>query len=130
MSAPATASCSACGVPLRARRSTARFCSPRCRKTAQRARDRGIPVRVSATRPGVGQEAVLSVTAPLGVSRGQNPRSVTLRQPRKPLNINPRIVADPKWPWMYRIRRPDGSTSDIVNLTRAQDALAEMRGAS
>jgi len=31
---------------------------------------------------------------------------------------------------MYRLRLPDGSLSDIVNLTRAKDALAEMRGAS
>jgi hypothetical protein len=27
---------------------------------------------------------------------------------------------------MYRIRRPDGSLSDMVNLTRAKDALAKM----
>jgi len=68
-------------------------------------------------------DAVLSVTATIDISQGQKPQTVTLRQPRKPPNINPRIVADPKWPWMYRIRRPDDSLTDMVSLTRAKDAL-------
>jgi hypothetical protein len=59
---------------------------------------------------------------------GQKPQSVTLR--RKRPRLDPRIVPDEHWPGMYRIKRPDGSLSDIVNLTRAKDALAEMRGAS
>ena len=121
--------CAACGVQFRPRRSTALFCSPRCRKAAQRTRDRGTPVRVPATRRSVGLDAVLSLTATIRTIEGQKP-SVTLRQALKPPNINPRIVADPKWPGMYWIKRRDGSTSDIVNLTRAKDALAEMRGAS
>jgi hypothetical protein len=29
---------------------------------------------------------------------------------------------------MYRLRLPDGSLTDMVNLTRAKDALAELRG--
>jgi hypothetical protein len=29
---------------------------------------------------------------------------------------------------MYRLKRTDGSLSDMVNLTRAKDALAAMRG--
>jgi hypothetical protein len=29
-----------------------------------------------------------------------------------------------RWPKMWRIRRPDGSTSDMVNLSRAKDAAA------
>jgi hypothetical protein len=31
---------------------------------------------------------------------------------------------------MYHLRLLDGSLSDMVNLTRAKDALAEMQGAS
>jgi hypothetical protein len=34
-----------------------------------------------------------------------------------------RIVPDAKWPNMYRIRLPGGGLSDMVNLTRAKDAL-------
>jgi hypothetical protein len=52
---------------------------------------------------------------------GQKPQSVTLR--RKPLTLDPRIVPDPKWSGMYRIKRPDGSLSDMANLTRCRDAL-------
>jgi hypothetical protein len=34
------------------------------------------------------------------------------------------IVSDAKWPEMYRLKRADGSLSDMVNLTRAREALA------
>jgi hypothetical protein len=119
-----SATCPACGVQFRPQRSTARFCGPRCRKATQRARDRGAPFRAAMTRPGVGLEAVLSVATTTGTSEGQKSQSVTLR--RKPPKLDPRIVPDPKWPGMYRIRRRDGSLTDLVNLTRTKDALAEV----
>jgi len=111
--------CSRCGSKFRPQRSTARFCSPRCRVAAQRARDQGAPIRVAATRPSVATDAVLSVTAIIEMSAGKKPESVTLRQPK----LDPRIVSDSKWPGMYRIRRPDGSLSEMANLTRCRDAL-------
>ena len=119
-----SATCSACGSQFRPQRSTARFCSPRCRKATQRARDRGMPINVAATRPGVGLDAGLSVTRTIGMSEGQKPQSVTLR--RKPPKLDPRIVPDAQWAGMYRIRRPDGTLTDMVNLTRAKEALVEM----
>jgi hypothetical protein len=76
------------------------------------------------TRPGVPLDAVLSVTAVSDLSKDQKQKSVTLR--RRPPKLDPRIVPDPKWPGMYRIRRPDGSLTDLGNLTRAKDALAEV----
>lgn len=117
-----SAACSACGLQFRSQRSTARFCSSRCRKSAQRARDRGAPINVAMTRPGVAVDAVLSVTATSGLPKDQKPQSVTLR--RNPPQLDPRIVPDAKWPAMFRLRLPDGSLSDIMNLTRAKDALA------
>jgi hypothetical protein len=33
------------------------------------------------------------------------------------------IVRDARYPNMYRLRLPDGTLSDTVNLTRAKDAL-------
>jgi hypothetical protein len=36
------------------------------------------------------------------------------------------IVPDARWPNMYRIRKPDGTLTDMVNLTRAMDALEAM----
>jgi hypothetical protein len=74
------------------------------------------------TRPGVAVDAVLSVTATSGLPKDQKPQSVTLR--RNPPQLDPRIVPDAKWPAMFRLRLPDGSLSDIMNLTRAKDALA------
>jgi hypothetical protein len=32
------------------------------------------------------------------------------------------VVPDSDWPGMYRVRRPDGSLSDMATLTRARDA--------
>lgn len=42
---------------------------------------------------------------------------------------NPRIVVDERWSGMYRLRLPDGSLSDMVNLARARDALASLEDA-
>jgi hypothetical protein len=38
------------------------------------------------------------------------------------------VIPDPDWPKMYRIRRPDGSLTDMVNLTRARDAARHFAG--
>ena len=32
------------------------------------------------------------------------------------------IVPDGQWPDMWRVKRPDGSVTDMVNLSRARDA--------
>ena len=37
------------------------------------------------------------------------------------------IVPDDRWPNMFRIRKPDGSLTDMVNLTRALDALEAVK---
>jgi hypothetical protein len=117
--------CSTCGLQFRSQRSTARFCGTRCRVAAKRTRDRGIPLARAARRPSVAPDAVLSVTTPVGMFDRQKPQIVTLR--RKPPKLDPRIVPDAKWPAMFRLRLPDGSLSDILNLTRARDALAAIR---
>jgi hypothetical protein len=41
-----------------------------------------------------------------------------------PHSLPPGIVPDERYPAMYRLRLPDGRLSDMVNLTRARDALA------
>jgi hypothetical protein len=115
MSAPAVdiisvATCRCCGRSFQPRRSTARFCSDACRKRASR----GAP-----TLPEKAAGALLSVTGTVGTYASLGSENVTLR--RK--SLDPRIVPDPKWPNMYRVRRPDGLLSDMVSLTRAKDAL-------
>jgi hypothetical protein len=63
-----------------------------------------------------------------GTESAPRPRNPTLALPwgsragsktRPP----PGIVADARYPGMYRLRLPDGRLSDMVNLTRAKDAL-------
>jgi hypothetical protein len=49
-----------------------------------------------------------------------NASAVTLRRRR---NLPPGLVEDETYPGMYRVIRPDGSRSDMTNLTRASDAL-------
>jgi hypothetical protein len=56
------------------------------------------------------------------ISVGYNGQNRDRVSPKKPV-LDPRIVADPGWPGMHRVRRPDGSLTDMVNLTRAKDAL-------
>jgi hypothetical protein len=41
----------------------------------------------------------------------------------QPRTFSAKIVPDAKWPAMYRIRRPDGTLTDMVNQARARDAL-------
>jgi len=38
------------------------------------------------------------------------------------------IVPDEKWPSMWRVRLPDGTLSDMVNLIRAKDAAVTLAG--
>ena len=38
------------------------------------------------------------------------------------------VVPESDWPKMYRVRRPDGSLTDMVNLTRARDAARALAG--
>jgi hypothetical protein len=37
------------------------------------------------------------------------------------------VVPDPEWPKMFRVRLPDGSLTDMVNLSRARDAARGVR---
>ena len=106
---PMSATCLACGSPFKPQRSTARFCGPRCRVAAQRTRNRGTPIRMAATRPGVAADVVLSVTAPVGMSGGQKPlpdsiyASSPIRSGRECIGL--------------------GDQMDMANLTRCRDAL-------
>ena len=95
--------CHQCGkpLPMTARRH-ARFCSPAHRAAYHRS----------------------SIAA--GMARVRFPVAPTRDKAAPPAYIA--IVADNRFPGMYRLKRTDGSFSDMVNLTRARDALAEVRG--
>ena len=99
--------CLHCDEPFTAKRSTARYCGDACRVAGHR----------RPTQPAQG--AILSVTSHPTIRPHVSAPAVTLRRP----NIPAGIVPDAKWPNMYRLVRPDGTLSNMVNLTRAKDAL-------
>jgi hypothetical protein len=96
--------CHQCGkpLPLTARRH-ARFWSPAHRRAAYRAHNPD-PRRVRARFLG----------------------TVDAKKPAAAVYVA--IVSDERFPGMYRLKRTDGTLSDMVNLTRAKDALAAMQG--
>jgi hypothetical protein len=95
--------CHQCGKPLPATaRRHARFCSPAHRAAYHRS----------------------SIAA--GMARVRFPVAPTRDKAAPPAYIA--ILADNRFPGMYRLKRSDGSPSDMVNLTRAREALAEVRG--
>jgi hypothetical protein len=103
------AACAFCGTSFAPQRSTARFCSSRCRTAAHRSSHVCNAVRAArATRGALKSAPGISATSRLSVTR----------------NLGPRIVADDHWPAMYRLRLSDGALTDMTNLTRARDALA------
>jgi hypothetical protein len=95
--------CHQCGgKPLLATtRRHARFCSPAHRAAYHRS----------------------SIAA--GMARVRFPAAPTRDKAAPPAYIA--IVADNRFPGMYRLKRSDGSLSDMVNLTRGRDALAQIR---
>jgi hypothetical protein len=97
--------CCHCGKPLLATaRRHARFCSPSHRRAAYRAHHPD-PRRVRA-RFLAGIDAKKPAASPYVA-----------------------IAPDERFPGMYRLKRADGTFSDMTNLTRAKDALAATQGA-
>lgn len=116
--------CQSCGSEMHRQRAGARFCSSTCRLRAHR----GIPDRrlgARQTQLGV-RRRVLSVS-PVSrvpdarVSQKETDKAVQKLPPRRKGH---QIVPEETWSGMFRIRRPDGTLTDMVNLTRALDALA------
>ena len=95
--------CHQCGKPLSATaRRHARFCSPAHRAAYHR-------FSTAAKMP--------RVRFPVARTRDKSAAGAYVA-----------IVPDKRFPGMYRLKRTDGSFSDMVNLTRARDARAEIRG--
>jgi hypothetical protein len=117
--------CLTCRTPFTPRRVTARYCDDACRKAAQRRRDRGLPIDMPARASGVAAHAIISVTGYVGMDKPRSGENVTLTRPisRPPNPLPASIVRDVKYPSMYRLRLPAGGLSDMVNLTRAKDAV-------
>jgi hypothetical protein len=128
--------CHECGHTFTRRRSTARYCSSYCR--LQRHRTSGLAAAASDSETAAG--AFLSVSGhpatPATATPYQKGHRETLTVPQPRALPGPRktalgivsIVLDAKWPNMYRLRFPDGRLTDMVNITRARDALRAVSG--
>jgi hypothetical protein len=102
-----------------------RYCSDTCRKLASKARlqpspsgAKKAPKVALATTP---LSTVTSAPSTIEISRGYEEQ----KSGRAPLGLTfggYTVVPDSKWPNMYRVRSPDGTLTDMVNLTRARDA--------
>ena len=122
-----TVTCETCSEPFVPQRRSARFCTTACRMAAHRARH-----SVTHVASGGGTAHALgpppgTLVAPRPVLESQAAAEgipVTLSNP--PVDI----VPDGCWLGMYRIRYRDGSLSDMVNRTRARDALRMLGGAA
>jgi hypothetical protein len=117
---------------------SARYCSRRCRQAAyvaRRAIRAGVPhserhkafrgrvTDVGSRVKGAGgadlRTSVTQALQPTEISSEIRPKNTTLGVVS--------IVPDAAWPGMYRLQFPDGRLSDMVNLTRAKDALRVAR---
>ena len=123
-----------------------RYCSATCRKLASMARTGALqssPERLQSSpktgakgHPATSPLSVTSVASPLVISMGYGGQKSGRAGPKMmPLDRRTTlggftVVPDPNWPNMYRVRRPDGSLTDMVNLTRARDAARAFCGTS
>ena len=111
--------CSHCGTEFKPQRRSARFCGTACRVAAHRKPD--CNANSAADSPSGAPPASQNGS---GVHRTRSELKTASTATKSPsVTRGFAIVPDAKWPGMYRIRRPDGSLSDMVNLTRAKDAL-------
>jgi hypothetical protein len=114
-----------------------RYCSDYCRKLASKSRPQPSPQpSPRGSRPAsetVADTNVFSTVASVAAgptnSTGyewRNSGRATLQMAFGGYTVAP----DPDWPGMYRGQAPDGSLSDMVNLSRARDAARYLAGAA
>jgi hypothetical protein len=98
------------------------YCSAGCRQKAYRRR--------SITTPRRGVTVAAATYLPATVTQPNISIEITEEFTSKTRGVRPlfrthagEVVADAKWPGMYRIKWRGGRVSDMVNYTRAVDAL-------
>jgi hypothetical protein len=114
------------------------YCSRACRQAAYRIRKdihNNVPASARRRRPAKRRLPLLSAcvtSAPERLPLTWPEISQRVQWPATPKkrSLPPEIFPDGKWPGMYRLRLPNGRLSDLVNLTRAKDAVNPARGTS
>jgi hypothetical protein len=114
-----SATCSHCGSKFEPQRRSARFCRPACRVAAHRQ----VGCNANKAAPSLTEAAPTVQNSSRAHPAGSRPKSATAAPRDLSVTRAHAITPDGQWPGMYRIRQPDGSLSDMLNLTRAKDAL-------
>ncbi len=119
------------------------YCSRACRQAAYRIRrdiHNNVPASARRRRPAKRRLPPLSACVTSAPERfpGSYPHTCVTRPEisqrfqgpatQKKTTLPRDIVPDGKWPGMYRIKLPNGRLSDMVNLTRAKDAVKAAGG--
>jgi hypothetical protein len=112
--------CSHCGSEFTPLRRSARFCGSRCRKAANR---KLCHANSAADSPAETAPALQNGSR--AHARRFEPKNGPTAEKTLSVTRGFVIVPDTKWRGMFRVRRPDGTLSDMVNLTRVKDALSE-----
>ena len=113
---------------------SARYCSRACRQAAyiaRRAIRAGVPhserhkvFRGRVTDVGSRVKGAGGADLRTSVTQSLQPTEISNEiRPKNAISGVVSIITDAVWPRMYRLRFPDGHLSDMVNLTRAKDAL-------
>ena len=123
--------CEVCRQFFSPRRTSARFCSSKCRQRAHRRASRLSLDEINAHSQ---HNVDKSAQGPSGSAEvvGKPPPPVTQTAAHQPavasnssaLSSTPYLVQDQRFPNMWRTAFPDGRHSNMVNITRAKDALA------
>jgi hypothetical protein len=100
----------------------ARYCKEACRKAASKARRRASTVAQNPEKTAERTRPLSSVTLSSAEHCFQSKNSNEKSGRGSPKNLDRRIVPDERWPGMFRIRRRDGSLTDMLNLARARGA--------
>jgi hypothetical protein len=147
-SAPSTAVCPVCSKRFERGRhrnqfhragasviESSRYCSPKCRQSAWRTRRdirNEIPRGQRRIRNTERKKAGAAATLQASVTQREIFQQFQCSGPAKKTGLGapslpPGLVPDERYPGMYRLRLADDRLSDMVNLTRAKDALAAIR---
>jgi hypothetical protein len=97
-----------------------RFCSSRCRSAARRASQIARQQNAHAEPRDV-RTLLEGPSEPFPAQSAPTPLEPLLLDRSK--RLPPGIVADATLPGMYRLVRPDGSLTDMTNLSRAREAI-------
>jgi hypothetical protein len=102
-----------------------RYCSDNCRKRASDSRHQPSTVEPKTAAEGRPATIVASTVRSVDIAPMISMGYEAQKSGRASLKMTfggYTVVPDQEWPGMYRIRKPDGRLTDMVNLTRARDA--------